>query len=373
MWLLTIFALVAFASSAMACSVPVFRYALEHWNADACQAVIFYRGALTPEQEALARDLGPEGLAGELKANLVVHRLDVGQDLPPDAGTYWQEDTKRPLPWLAVNFPQGSRAKELIWAGPLNRQSLKRLLDSPARQQVSQRLGQGESAVWVMIESGDKAKDEATAELLKTRLGYLMENLELPKLEAQDIANGLVSVGQEGLRLAFSTIRLSRSDDEEQAFIRMLLGTEAGLLDTKEPVVFPVFGRGRSLYALVGQGIRRETIDQAATFLIGKCSCQVKDQNPGVDLLMGAHWDKMLQTQSAALPDLPSLKELVEAAPVTVKIEGAATADVAQVEAEEEATLPSPASGAKRSPVYLAVIALLAGLFGLAALMGRKK
>ena len=52
--------------------------------------------------------------------------------------------------------------------------------------------------------------------------------------------------------------------------------------------MIPVFGQGRALYALVGDGIKHETIDRAATFLIGKCSCEVREQNPGFDLLLAS-------------------------------------------------------------------------------------
>ncbi len=104
----------------------------------------------------------------------------------------------------------------------------------------------------------------------------------------------------------------------------MLLGTERDLAGFKEPLLFPVFGRGRALYALAGKGINRETLDEAATFLIGKCSCQVKELNPGVDLLLAADWDKLVKAQLTADQGLPNLPTLAEAAPETVKISGGA-------------------------------------------------
>ena len=41
-----------FSSAAQACSVPVFRYALERWPADAYRLVIFHNGPLSAEQQA---------------------------------------------------------------------------------------------------------------------------------------------------------------------------------------------------------------------------------------------------------------------------------------------------------------------------------
>ena len=59
-------------------------------------------------------------------------------------------------------------------------------------------------------------------------------------------------------------------------------------------MAFPVIGRGRVLYALVGKGIFRDTIAMASRFVVGPCSCQVKDQNPGFDLLLAVDWDEKL-------------------------------------------------------------------------------
>ena len=63
-----------------------------------------------------------------------------------------------------------------------------------------------------------------------------------------------------------------------------------------------IFGRGRALDALIGKGINADTIAEAAKFLCGACSCQVKRLNPGVDLLIAANWDTILNAEDAAQP-----------------------------------------------------------------------
>ena len=65
----------------------------------------------------------------------------------------------------------------------------------------------------------------------------------------------------------------------------------------------------------MGDGIKRETIDRAATFLIGKCSCEVKEKNPGADLLLAADWDAAVKVKSAPPPDLPASPVPAPAAP----------------------------------------------------------
>src|SRR5205807_1381286 len=59
-------------------------------------------------------------------------------------------------------------------------------------------------------------------------------------------------------------------------------------------------GRGIALYALVGKGITAENIAKAAGFLVGECSCEVRRQNPGVDLLMAADWETGAELGSLA-------------------------------------------------------------------------
>jgi hypothetical protein len=70
----------------------------------------------------------------------------------------------------------------------------------------------------------------------------------------------------------------------------------------------------------VGKGIKHETIDEAASFLIGSCSCQVKEKNPGADLLMSVDWKALLKDQATGLADLPPASEIVSGRMETVTI-----------------------------------------------------
>jgi hypothetical protein len=354
------------ALSAWACSVPVFRYALEHWRADSYQAVVFHRGPLSESQQSLVRDLSVDGLAGQLHANVSVRTVDLDKETKADVLDFWRQLQAESVPWLAVKYPLAVRLPANVWSGPLTAAAVSQVLDSPVRKQVAQRLGRGESAVWVLLEMGDKQKDEAASALVESRLTYLASVLKLPKLEAQDITNGLVSVSDEDLKLEFSLLRLSRGNPAEQAFVKNLLGTEADLEEIQEPIVFPIFGRGRALYALIGKGINHETIDEAASFVIGKCSCQVKDLNPGVDLLLAADWDALLKSQASPASDLPTLPSLAAPAPETVTISGG---DRVQSPAN-----PADAGGLTRVPrIFVVSGIVIAGLLAAAAVLLRKR
>ena len=190
-----IFVLVLFAAtSAFACSVPVFRYALEHWEADAY------------------RVMAPKG--AKLEGNFVVTTAETTQ--------------------IELRHPISMRHDEVVWSADYTEANAKRLVDSPARREIADRLANGESAVWVLLECGDKVKDDEAAKFLDERLEYLSGVMELPALDQQDIKNGLVSIPGDGLRLAFSTLRLKRDDPEEGAFVAMLLASEPDLRDLGE-------------------------------------------------------------------------------------------------------------------------------------------
>lgn len=314
--------LFAFPMLAMPCSVPVFRYGLEHWTPDAGRVRIFHRAPLEgPAAEALSKL--QEAAEGEPeRANLSIEMVDILSDLStPNAKAEYVALGSPNEPWMSVHLPVAKFESGVVWSGPLNPENVRRLLDSPARQEVIARLSLGESAVWILLESGDAAADEAAALRLNERLEYLMEVMELPKLDDEDIRNGLVSVPEDGLRLAFSVLRLSRDEPEEEVFVRQLLASEPDLVEHPEPIAFPVFGQGRVLYALLGDGIKSENVDRAATFLIGSCSCEVKEKNPGVDLIMMADWKGVVEAGGALPVELPTAAEILGSLPETVTFE----------------------------------------------------
>lgn len=332
-------------TSARACSVPVFRYALEHWRSDPYQVVFFHRGELSPSQEELMKRLS----AGRA-ANVEVHPVNLDDADPDDPKTkddlaLWKEQETETLPWMVVKYPLSIQSPATIWAGEATKEAVDGLLDSPKRQEIAKGILAGDTAVWLLVESGDQEKDAKAYQRLRNELKRCEQDLKLPAPDPQDVADGLISVDQASLQVRFSIVRLSRDDAKEQAFIAMLLDSEQGLRDEEfqgQPMAFPIFGRGRALYAIIGEGINREVIFDACRFLVGPCSCQVKNQNPGTDLLMAVNWDQSITPQIAvdqSLPPLPVIgketsEESKETAPVTDS-EPLASAPLAKEETEE--------------------------------------
>jgi hypothetical protein len=282
---------VGVGSPGSACSVPVFRYALELWPPDDFPLVVLHRGELNAADQALVERVRQSNLANE--ANLRVTTVDVAGGLDPVGTELWEslEQPALDLPLLVLQTPARLGPTATVLTLELSEEHVDQLLDSPAREEISRRLLDDHSVVWVLLESGQAERDEKAFLTLSAEIARLEETLELPEPAAED----LLSAETEPLKLIFSSIRVRRDDPAERALVAMLLNVEPDLNDpefSSEPMIFPVFGRGRALYAIVGQGIVPTTIEEAARYLTGACQCTVKAENPGADLVMAVDWDR---------------------------------------------------------------------------------
>ncbi|MBI5388221.1 MAG: hypothetical protein HZA90_26450 [Verrucomicrobia bacterium] len=294
-------ALVLSPGLAGACSVPVFRYALERWSPDAYEAVLFHRGPLSADLQALADAL--QHTASNNLANLTLERVDLAATNSEAVLQLWRRQTASTLPWLVVQCPRSREMERPVWAGPLGDPVVRTLVDSPARRETAARLLKGDSAVWLFLESGDKARDDAVARLLEGESRQLEKILKLPEADPDDprMRSDLP------LKIAFSVVRFPRSNPAERMLLAMLTSGDDGLSTSKEPMVFGVFGRGRVLPPLLGTNLCAEVLQAVAEFVTGACSCQVKELNPGFDLLIAADWDALLEGRAVKDPELPPL------------------------------------------------------------------
>ncbi|MCA9009176.1 MAG: hypothetical protein KDB01_05485 [Planctomycetaceae bacterium] len=300
--------LAATSSLAVACSVPVFRYALEHWRPDPYVVYVFHADALSDEQKAIVDSLQPRDTEGNSLANVIVRPINVNTDDDPVTQQIWRDHASETLPWMAVLSPPKWGPAQTVFQGRLTAENATSVLESPKRTEISRRLLNGESVVWVLLECGRKEEDDAAFSVLEQELRKQQSEIKLPEIEEEDL--GDLSVAPDALKVVFSAIRIARDHETEQAFRDMLLRIEPDLLDEpqiSQPMAIPVFGRGRALYALVGKGIAPDVIEEACVFLTGGCQCTVKAQNPGVDLIMNVDWDKMVVPTQADDEPLPPL------------------------------------------------------------------
>ncbi len=285
---------------AEACDIPVFRYALDNWPADRFTATLFHEGPLDESQRDLLDRIEDYALADQPILNIEIDKLDLASG-EERASLLWEKAGAPPTPGLVVSYPGSAMNSGPVSAVPFEATSLKGLLDSPQRRELVSRLQNGQSAVWVFIASGDTEKDAEAIATLESTLGQLEKTLELPSVEDDPNAPAdlLDPEGGDGptLRIEFSILTLERDDPTETLLVNLLLNSEPDLLEpdfASEPMVFPIYGRGRVLYALIGKGINPDVIREACEFLVGPCSCQVKDLNPGsTDLLLTANWGEL--------------------------------------------------------------------------------
>ncbi len=312
------------SAAAWACNVPVFRYALERWPSDPYHLAVFHG---EDEQESVQSILA--SLEGR-PINVEVELLDVAQIEEDDWRIQGVELDHDQLPWAVLRYPPlPGPPPPIAWSGELDAEVLEGLAHSNARQEVIRRLLTGESAVWVLIESGDAEKDQAARERLESHLEEAERELQIPGLEELDYAPedemgpgpellGPHDVHDEfiPLKVGFSIISLARDNLAEARFIDLLLGTEPDLHEyADQPMVFPVFGQGRALWALVGEGINSRNIIESCVFLTGPCSCQIKHLNPGTDLMMEFDWYGALEGRVPPPPEV-SVEMLTSVMPV---------------------------------------------------------
>ena len=287
--------------AALACNVPVFRYALERWTPEAYQVAVFHRGPLATNEQALVKTL--EKISDDAAANFVIQQIDVSAPMPVPLQTVWKAQTNCSLPWLVVQYPPANEADQPVWTGPLTAEAARLLRESPARLGLVSRLVHGQSAVWLLLESGEREQDEAAAKLLNVESRRIEKSLQLPEPDPSDprMRSDLP------LRIAFSTMRVSRNDPAEQMLVNMLLRLDAEWGAVKEPMVFTVFGRGRALPPLTGKNLAGAALNSVAEFIAGACSCEVKSMNPGFDLLLAADWDALIEGRTVKDPQPPPL------------------------------------------------------------------
>lgn len=383
--------LLAAAVITEACQVPVFRYALERWQPDHYQLVIVHDGNLTSEEQAnltyLEENLvGPNGPM----INLRFEALDLAKEEKQFARWKKLHSDQNASVSIHLFFPFEAFEQDTdpIWNGNFTRNHINQILDSPARRELVKRILAGDSAVWLFLESGNKKEDEALFKTLEKYAKIAEKEISVPEgviqQSALDDPNLLLGPGDEEnilessvpLKIAFSILRISRKDPQEVILRAMLLHLEDDLLDKEmedKPMLFPAFGKGRVLPPLIGAGISEENTLADCGYLCGACSCQVKNQNPGMDILVKADWWTALEGSSVIaekeLPPLTGVEDLIAANEPAKDEAGAnsgepeANASSSEVVEQETTTDEPPISNGLVVAVVLVSGILLIGTF----------
>ena len=212
---------------------------------------------------------------------------------------------------MRLSFPKEHRITGIVWQGPLTEENANKFINSPSRKKALKQLRQGDATVWLFLESGDAIRDDKQYAILQEELKRLSKTLKLSET-ATDVDGNPLDIKVINTGVNFSSVRIDRNDPMEEIFISILMRTEPDLkYFEKAPLAFPLFGQGRVLYALVGNGIKSKNIETACSTIIGWCSCIIKDDNPGTDLLFAANWEEIIGDSSWIQPEqLPNITGL---------------------------------------------------------------
>ncbi len=287
-------ALVLAAHAAWGCTIPVFRFALDRWESDGFRLVVPASALKQPETAKL---LIP--FHGNAAANLKINE---------------SSDAALKEPHL-LDSRDGSAP---LWSGALNAGNLDTLLESPARKELLKRILDGESVIWVAV-IDDKPESKAAADHLEKRLHYLEQVIGLPPQDPDD-PDSQLGPGPT-LKLKLTLMRVSQKDATEKLFCSMLAGQKcAQVLAKGQCFAAPVFGRGRVLGAWPLEELDDTSIEDITMFLTGRCSCRVKRESPGWDVLLKVDWDTALRkAQEARRAPQPEASKNLE--PETVLIQ----------------------------------------------------
>ena len=141
------------------------------------------------------------------------------------------------------------------------------LTTSPLREKVAAELMSGKLCVMVYLKTDNNEKDEKGLNTLQKAL-------------AESPFGKIIKI-----------FELSRNSKPEAHFSSLLLNVEDDLKGIQEPMLFGVFGRFKALEPLLGKGITEENIGLMIDYLTAQCSCLIKDDLPGTDILFTDKWE----------------------------------------------------------------------------------
>ena len=157
--------------------------------------------------------------------------------------------------------------KDRLFSKYRNIDELRDLTSSPLREKIAAELMDGKLCVMLYLKTDNDEKDEKGLNALNSVIA------------SSPFAN------------IITVVELSRNSRDEHHFASLLLNIEDDLKDIQEPMLFGVFGRFKALEPLLGRGITEENISLMIDYFTAECSCLIKDNLPGTDILFTDKWE----------------------------------------------------------------------------------
>jgi hypothetical protein len=284
------FLLLAFAmvSATQACETPVYRYAMYRWQPAPYEIYFFHKGDRGGAGSELEDRINEVSEGSDNRANVVFLPINLADDpdllsVPPDIKQGWLTQEEKRVPSYLVSTPYGVR----LYSGELTVESIDSLVDSPVRKSMATQLESGKVGVFLLLKGQDEAANEGARSILDevvADVGAGKISLYVPPVAEEEAS-------PKNPQFELGLLEVDRESEEEAWLIRSLLAVEPDLTAEQRPMVFLVYGRARALLPYIGKGISRENLLREVEFISGACSCTVKDQNPGIDLLVRYDWE----------------------------------------------------------------------------------
>lgn len=284
--------------------MPVFRYALERWPPRVFSAVIVHRGPLPAELKRAAA-----GLSTNFLDVVFVDRASPGL-LPRDVADVAASIPESRIPWLLL-LRTGDEGKTKVWAGPLNLKTIDLLSRAPERREIARRILWGDSAVWVVLKGASTTENAAALELVaRAASDAEAERPQVPgpgeKSSDAPVVSPLVST-----RISFSVLALPFDSEAASLLREFLAPLVPANVSRRDVLAVLFFGCGRALAVRGGESLTREQLLADCAFVVGNCSCQVKAENPGLDVYFPVRWssgsDSSFPSGSLSIePGIPS-------------------------------------------------------------------
>ena len=294
-----------------ACDTPVYRWAMYHWSPTPYYVGYIYRDA-PAEGDAAVNELLKKAFEGKPPVNVLFEAVDLAKTpperLPKPIREALEKHKDLSPPFHVVISPWGAT----VFVGQLDEAGAKAMFDSPARAKTAELLAAGHAAVFLMLPGKDAEATTRAREQVQS-LVDMAAGGEIPvsaPAEAMSEPSSAEKPASDDDRLRAANrldvglVEVDPAKPEERWLVDMLMATEDLKEQADKPMVFAVYGQGRVMPGYIDKGITKDNLADLMAFLGGACSCQVKDQNPGLDLVFAWDWAKTAADLQAKDPSV---------------------------------------------------------------------
>lgn len=292
--LLITLALSVFVAIVLACNTPVYKYAILNWaDRDFYQVLRIYDASKNQPEYDLALNKVLEE-KGHL-TNIGIVPINISNDV---AGLYGDDFAKfikdssadlQPPFYIVIN-PK----KNILYKGDLIPENLESMMMSPKRTELAEKLSKGVINL-ILVQTRDEQKNKEAEELLKKSIAKVIDlDLEIRSRENPDqiIDKKLLKP----IQVSYTTV--SPEDKQETWFYKQMIGLNSKVVKNEHPKVFGVVGRGFVFdQPLDGEYLNEDELFALIFFLSGPCSCTVKAENSGTDIITTWDWDKKINVK----------------------------------------------------------------------------